>query len=193
MSLDLAAGDAAFDALYPPAIRELAAEHWTPVEVARAAAAYLAPHPGAKVLDIGSGAGKFCIVGAATTQGHFTGVEQREHLVELSQQVAATLTLSNTTFIAGNVTALSFEPFDAFYFFNSFHENRAPTQRIDAAVETSTAHYAKYSAYVTRELSKSRPGTRLVTYFTCLWDIPTHFRRQRSEFDGLLDFWEKVA
>ena len=189
----LSEGDEAYNALYPPDIRALAADHWTPIEVAKAAAAYLAPTPGTRVLDIGSGVGKFCIVGATTTEGHFTGVEQRANLVELSRDVSAHFKLQNTEFIAANIIELSFQPFDAFYFFNSFHENRSPEKQIDARVETSTAHYAKYSAYVTRELAKARPGTRLVTYWTCLWDIPSHFRRQRSEFDGLLDFWEKVA
>ena len=194
-SLDqiLALGDDEFNELYPAAIRALAAEHWTPVEVAKRAAEYLAPTPGTRVLDIGSGAGKFCIVGAACTEGQFTGVEQRGHLVEVSKSVATTFELSNAQFIKANITDVAFANFNSFYFFNSFHENRSLVNKIDESVDTSPSHFAKYSAYVTRELSKAPPRTRLVTYWTCLWDVPAHFQRVRSEFDGLLDFWEKTA
>ena len=79
LKLKLDVSNEAFDALYPPGIIALANRHWTPVAVARMAAQYLVSRPGEKILDIGSGVGKFCFVGAASTEGHFTGVEQREH------------------------------------------------------------------------------------------------------------------
>lgn len=63
--------DSVFNELYPEHIKAVAERHWTPVAVARMAAAYLAEEPGVKVLDIGAGAGKFCLVGAASTNGFF--------------------------------------------------------------------------------------------------------------------------
>jgi len=38
-------------------------KQWTPLAIARKAAEFLA-EPGSKVLDIGSGIGKFCLTGA---------------------------------------------------------------------------------------------------------------------------------
>ena len=70
--------DSRFDLVYPREIRELSDRHWTPVEVARKAAVFLVREPGTRVLDIGCGPGKFCIVGALATDGRFTGVEQRD-------------------------------------------------------------------------------------------------------------------
>ena len=43
--------------------------HWTPVHVARRAAQFLVTGPETRVLDVGSGPGKFCLVGALATQG----------------------------------------------------------------------------------------------------------------------------
>jgi 2-polyprenyl-3-methyl-5-hydroxy-6-metoxy-1,4-benzoquinol methylase len=77
--------DNQFDLLYPPEIRALSRAHWTPVKVARRAASFLVREPGTRVLDIGCGPGKFCIVGALATPGRFTGVEQRKQLCELAQ------------------------------------------------------------------------------------------------------------
>jgi hypothetical protein len=81
-------GDRDFDLLYPPPIPSLSELHWTPIDVARRAARFLAPRPGTAVLDIGSGAGKFCLVAAVSTDGIFTGVEYREGLVGVSKAVA---------------------------------------------------------------------------------------------------------
>ena len=186
-------GDEDFNRIYPDPIRELAREHWTPVEVAKKAADYLVRFPGARILDIGSGAGKFCLVGAASTQGNFTGVEQREHLVQLSTTIATSCRVKNTQFVCANITEIPFSEYDAFYFFNSFYEHVSSERKIDETIEFDSQYYIQYSDYVTRELSSKPPGTRLVTYWTCLWEVPRHFERQDSAFNGLLDFWEKVA
>ncbi len=58
--------DVTFDDLYPEDIQNLSPMHWTPVDIARRASNFLAI-PNARVLDIGSGVGKFCI-----TAGFFT-------------------------------------------------------------------------------------------------------------------------
>ena len=79
---DCFASDAAFDKLYPVAIRHLSEIHWTPINVARAAAEFLVNgNPNARIVDVGAGAGKFCMVGSYYTGGHFTGIEQKQNLV----------------------------------------------------------------------------------------------------------------
>ena len=193
LKLLVALGDDDFNQIYPAPIRKLAREHWTPIEVAKKAADYLVPFPGARVLDIGSGAGKFCLVGAASTQGKFTGVEQRKNLVELSNTLAASCQVNNTRFLQANITEIPFSPYDTFYFFNSFYEHVSNGPKIDQSIEFSSEYYVRYSDYVTRELSSKPPGTRLVTYHTSLGEVPRDFQLQDSAFNGLLDFWEKVA
>lgn len=84
-TLDIEITDEEFNRIYPPKISKLAEKHFTPLAIAKAASEFLVTKPRARVLDIGSGAGKFCMVGATHTQGHFTGIEQRSGLVELSK------------------------------------------------------------------------------------------------------------
>jgi hypothetical protein len=67
--------DLAFDALYERRIRELSPQHWTPVRIARRAAELLTLSGAKRILDVGSGVGKFCIVGALTTEAQFVGIE----------------------------------------------------------------------------------------------------------------------
>lgn len=145
------------------------------------------------MLDIGSGAGKFCLVGAACTAGKFIGVEQRANLVELSNALAVSFNVPNAEFLQANVTEISFTDYDSFYFFNSFYENVSPRKKIDESVTTGQEYFVKYSDFLTRELLKQPPGTRLVTYWNCLWEVPKTFEKQFSDFNGLLNFWEKVA
>jgi len=115
--------DEKFDLIYSRTIRELSSLHWTPVAVATEAAKLLVTASGVRVLDIGCGPGKFCLVGASLTDGRFTGVEQRSDLVAAARQAATDLALPGVNFIHGNVTAVNFADYDAFYLFNPFDEN----------------------------------------------------------------------
>jgi hypothetical protein len=69
--------DRDFDSLFPDMYQEISDTHWTPVEIARRAAQLLVADSSTRVLDVGSGIGKFCLIGALTTSAHFVGVEQR--------------------------------------------------------------------------------------------------------------------
>ena len=87
--------DEKFDLIYPAKIRNLSSIFWTPVAVAAEAAKWLVTAPGVRVLDIGCGPGKFCLVAASLTDGNFTGVEQRKTLVDVAQLAATELGLLN--------------------------------------------------------------------------------------------------
>src|SRR4051794_37888374 len=60
--------DRVFDAVYPSWARQKSSLHWTPVHIAVRAATLLAERRGARLLDIGAGVGKFCIVAAAAVE-----------------------------------------------------------------------------------------------------------------------------
>ena len=54
--------DEKFERVYPARIRKLSAIYWTPVAVAAEAARLLVTRPGLRVLDVGCGPAKFCLV-----------------------------------------------------------------------------------------------------------------------------------
>jgi len=71
--------DISFDYLYPKRIQDLSGLHWTSLEIAKKSSEYLSA-PNSKVLDIGSGVGKFCIsAGFFEPETLFYGVEQRKY------------------------------------------------------------------------------------------------------------------
>lgn len=185
--------DDRFDTIYPPPVRVAAEFHFTPVDVAKCASQALVERTGTKVLDIGSGAGKFCLVGAACTNGHFTGVEQREGLCLLSNQLAERYGLTNVSFLHSNIREIGFEGFDAFYFFNAFYENVSQTNPIDCSVKLDKWLYHEYSLVVREKLDAMPPGTKLVTYFSYSDEVPDSYQVQLTRYDGYLKIWKKVG
>ncbi len=185
-----AVDDSAFDTIYPEWIQKLSDRHWTPVDVARKAAIFLADAPEKRILDIGSGAGKFCLVGASLTQGRFYGVEQRESLVKLSEEIALKNGIANAEFIHSNINEIPFSCYDAFYFYNSFFENLDRSCPIDKTMRLKIGLYHTYSAYVKQQLDLTPAGTKLVTFWSNRDEIPDSFSLEAS-FSGALHFWKK--
>jgi Methyltransferase domain len=148
--------------------------------------------PNAKILDIGSGVGKFCMIGAACTEAHFTGVEQRENLHVLSNSLAKQYELSNLDFVHANIIDINFKAFNAFYFFNAFFENIIKDESIDDTVELDKELFFMYSLYVRRQLSKMPIGTKLATYYAYSEEIPLNYTVISTELEGRFKLWEKT-
>lgn len=184
--------DADFDWMYPEHIQLMSEKHWTPLSVAGKAAEFLAV-PGSRILDIGSGIGKFCLTAAYHhSKAEFYGVEQRTELVQHAQICKEYAQLSNVYFIHANVTQLNFKEFDHFYFYNAFYENIDQDNRIDDNIETSYSLYAYYTHYLFMTLEGMAPGTRLVTYQCFEYDVPPCYRLVKSAFNNLLQMWIKT-
>ena len=183
--------DEKFDQIYPPKIRKLSSLHWTPVRVATEVAKLLVTVPGTRVLDIGCGSGKFCLVAAALTDGHFTGVEQRANLAMAARQAAATLQLANVEIMHGNATEIVFADYDAFYLYNPFEENMARGHKIDSAVPLSPVLFKRYNNYVAAQLGSMPIGTRVVTYAGYADEIPACYDCAATLFRDELKLWIK--
>jgi SAM-dependent methyltransferase len=187
------ASDKIFNSLYPKPIQEVAEKHWTPLAVAEKAAAFLAASPDAKVLDIGSGSGKFCLTAAHFHPlNMFYGIEQRANLVALSSELAERLQLENVNFICDNITNIDFKNYNNFYFYNSFYENITGTQKIDFSVTYSEELYNYYNRYLFKQLAKKPAGTRLVTYHSFGSEIPSDYEIVHTDYGEFLKFWVKV-
>ena len=187
--------DEDFDALFPPDVRARGAVYWTPVSVATRAAALLATTPRARVLDVGSGVGKVCIVGAATTGAEFVGVEQRGHLVAIARDAAVRAGVPEVRFVHGGIDAVDASSFDAFYFFNPFEENTWDAEdQLDQSVVLSRARFDEDVGRAERLLAAARIGTRVVTYHGFGGAMPAGYRHAHREPHprSYLDLWIKT-
>jgi SAM-dependent methyltransferase len=182
--------DAQFHKLYPDSVQLLSRNHWTALSVARKAANFLAVGNDARILDIGSGIGKFCLAAAYyRPRAFYFGVEQRKDLVEYGETARLRLGLNNVSFIHGNFTQVDFENYDHFYFYNSFYENVASAEKIDDNIPYSIELYNYYNYYLYKQLEKMPSGTRVATFYGTEEIMPPGYHVGGSDLDDLLKYW----
>lgn len=184
--------DTEFNTIYPSPLDDLAGLHFSPITVIQDAIEFLVQQEGTRVLDIGSGAGKFCMVGASCSAGVFTGVEQHEHLHLISKKMSKFYQIKDVHFIHQNINTINFSDYDAFYFFNSFYENLDTSDSLISNMEINRDLYHEYSAYVYNQLQNMPIGTRLVSYFSYNLEIPNNYLLQSSSHAGKLKMWIKT-
>ena len=182
-----------FRNLFPHPIQKLDALHWSPLQVTCKAVQFLVQNEGIRILDIGSGVGKFCIAGAYyKPAAHFYGVEQREYLVNQGTLVCKRLGFQHVHFMHNNFTQIDLKQYDHFYFYNSFFENLSGADKIDTSIDYSRELYNYYSHYLYNRLEEMPAGTRIVTY--CSWgdEIPPSYELIEAHVDSLLKCWKKT-
>jgi SAM-dependent methyltransferase len=186
--------DLEFDAVYNERIRKLSAQHWTPVRVAVRAARLLTQAGASRILDVGSGVGKFCIVGALTTDAHFVGAERREDLVDIARRAASRLGVSRATFVRENIDAFSFEGFDGIYLYNPFFEQVSKfLVQIDRGLERSEAAFRYFARTTTAKLAAAVPPVAVVTFNGFGGQMPRAyaFRGDEPAGNDRLELWVK--
>lgn len=189
----VAIDDAAFDQLYPDAVRRLSIMHWTPVSVALRAAALLAPIAGMRVLDVGAGAGKLCCLGAVAHGGTWHGIERDPALVAAATDMARRLEVDHCArFAAGDALDADWRGFDSIYLYNPFESQRFGGGFARAAGD---AGFAEQVAGTEAQLATLAPGTRVVTFHGFGGEISDDFALATiEEVDGgELALWIKRA
>jgi SAM-dependent methyltransferase len=187
--------DIVFDSVYPAAVRLLSRRFWTPVAVAHRAAELFLGAGARRVLDVGSGVGKFALAAAAAAPGvEFVGVERRTQLVAIARRAQVELGVPNARFIVGDAARIDWGPFDGLYFFNPLAENLFDRDdRIDDALGLGAARFVMDVRRVEMALQGLRIGTAVVTYHGSGTRIPACFDLVAREGAGsdALRLWVK--
>jgi len=186
--------DSDFDAIFPPPIRARSEIHWTPVAVAQRAAKMLVVDRNSQILDVGSGPGKFCLVGALTTPGTFVGVEQRLSLTTFARSFALKHRLERVSFLNAGIELVDWSRFSGIYLYNPFIETLyQPADRIDDTIESGQERYVRLVRFVQLKLNRLKVGTRVVTFHGFGGDLPPSYKMVMQERWGedFLICWEK--
>jgi SAM-dependent methyltransferase len=187
--------DDAFDRFLPEPMRSLSAQHWTPLAVVARAAQWLDECNVRTVVDIGSGAGKFCVAAALAGRCHLTGVEHRSALVAASRELASTFGVGDrTSFIHGALGEVPLPRADAYYLYNPFEENVRPSsEHIDASIELGGDRSSRDIAAVQSLLASTPSGTYVLVYGGFGGCLPAAYRRIRTDLTlrNPLCLWRK--
>jgi predicted RNA methylase len=189
--------DAALDALFPVKWRLVSDDYWTTIRVASLAAQWLTETGIRRVADVGSGTGKFCVVGALRTDAEFVGIEHRYGLVEVAEALARRLRVADRVrFVHGRATLANLLDFKALYLFNPFGENLdPPSWQLDQMVELSESRYRQDVELMEQVFRALAPSSRVVTYHGFGGQFPPSFRmiRERALGADVLQLWVKAA
>lgn len=181
--------DDELDRVFPDELRERSVLHWTPIDVGLRVAALLAPSGTHRVLDVGAGVGKLCLVGASVTGATWWGIEQDPMLVAAASQAAWAMDLdARTRFVHGDGSRLDWNEFDALYFYNPF------TTLMLAPHASAFVRYATIQSTLRRieqRLAEARRGVRVVTYYGFGGKLPAGYRLMAREPAGgdHLELW----
>jgi SAM-dependent methyltransferase len=181
--------DKEFNALFPREISQHSKLFWSSKEAIEVAIDWLSPCR--NILDIGSGNGKFCLIGSHLINAKFTGVEIRETLVHHAKKVALD-TKSKVIFIHDDVKHIDCSSFDGFFFYNSFGEHICTSGAFDNQMENSDDVYEFYQNILAKKLDSTKKGTRFVTHNNEGLFMPDTFELQEMTDDNELALWVKI-
>ena len=183
--------DDAFDALLPQAYQEFSKIHWTPIAIIEVVLEWLDFHKPKRLLDIGSGVGKFCLLSAQHSDTEFTGVEKRLKLHEQAILLKDQFSLKNVDFMHSDIVNIEFISFDAIYYYQPFCEQISEGDWIDKELDFSSEQFEAYEEYVTNQLKKSASGTLFISYNATKLELPSDYIIHDMKFDGMLQLWIK--
>lgn len=175
--------DRDFDQLLPTELRAVSSQYWTRLSVAAHAAEWFEALGVQRVVDIGSGAGKFCVAAALAGTASYVGLEHRLALVIAARALAETLAVEDKVeFVHGTLGHLAELRADAYYLFNPFGENwYSVEEQLDAEVELGPERHARDVAAVERMLREAPLGTCVLTYNGFGGDVPASYDELRID------------
>jgi SAM-dependent methyltransferase len=189
--------DRTFDRFLPEPLRLVSREYWTPLAAAKRAAQWLDELGIATVVDIGSGAGKFCIAGALFGKSRFIGLEQYSWLVTAARALADQFDLSErVVFVNGALGAVPTPVGDAYYLFNPFAEYVFSSGEPGAAEVTFSEEQRERDVAAAQQLLwDASEGTVVLTYNGFGGRMPGNYELVRidRELRGVLRLWRKKA
>lgn len=168
--------------------------HWTPLAAAVLAAQWLCARRYGRVLDVGSGVGKFSVAAALSQRGRFVGAELRQALVEAAIDLAAVTGAHRATFLHADALELDWSSFNGLYLFNPFAELLLPdARRVAADLRGGSEEYQRSVERTEAKLAALPAGFRVVTFHGFGGSFPPGFRRVASEWvdSGFLELWVK--
>ena len=187
--------DQTFDRFLPEDLRAVSMQYWTPLRVVKRAAEWLNDVNARHVVDIGSGAGKFCVATAMLSHARFTGLEQNRSLVGSARALAKVFGVHDrVTFVHGVFGAIATPVADAYYLYNPFGNYWFDSRRdADGHMECNAERRLQEVANVERFIESVPRGTHLLTYHGFGGRMPACCQLVRADMTlaGGLRLWRK--
>ncbi len=186
--------DAAFDRFLPASLRALSPHHWTPLPVVKRASEWLDSLGIRCVVDIGAGAGKFCVAGALFSGCRFIGLEQRPSRVASAHTLARLFGVDDRVrFVCGALGQVPTPVGDAYYFFNPFDNALGDMDDQETGVGLRIDQHQPAVTIAEAILRRAPGGTCVLTHYGFGGRVPESYRLIRFDLalTGGLRLWRK--
>lgn len=178
--------------LKSPSQKHFNAVHATSLEVIKVIVNFLDQTPDVRLLDLGAGNGKFCLFVDALSTIQVTGVEDSPILWEEIQGLSRSYPKNSVKWIQGSLFDVDFDGFNAFYFFNSFYEQKVNHGTSVRGKSFDLKNYESFNKKLIAKLSLVDIGTLFITYQGVLEGTDQVFEKIESAFEGDLIFWKRI-
>lgn len=187
--------DRAFDSFLPQDLKIASSDFWTPLAVALQAARWLDELEVQRVVDIGSGPGKFCVAVALASRCELMGLEHRARLVGVARSLARQFGVKDrASFQQASLDDGSLPSAEAYYLYNPFAENLfGPGGYLADDVELSCERYALDINKAQNAFRRAPRGTLVITYNGFGGCMPASYEpiRIERELPCVLRMWKK--
>ncbi len=159
--------DHVFDRFLSKEARSASTRFWTPLHVAARVGAWVRELGMDRLVDVGAGTGKFCVIVSLVTDCQVVGVEQRPHLVREARKLAQAFGVEQRIeFVCGALGLRGQWPrADAYYFYNPFGENVVGTaSQLDQTVELNPRRFQRDVEMTERFLQDAPLDTVVIDY-----------------------------
>jgi len=158
--------DRFFDQFFPYDLQRVSGQHWTQLSVALRVAEWLTGASVKSVVDVGSGAGKFCVAAALASRCSFIGIEQRPRLVEAARALARIFDVDDRVrFVEAAISHSVVPAADAYYLYNPFGENLfGSAERLGDDVELGLERYERDIAFMEEFFERAPVGIYVIKY-----------------------------
>lgn len=187
--------DFEFDQILPSNMREISDSQWSSVKAAKALSAMLCDRPKARFVDLGSGAGKMCLLLALKSTLEITGVERRQSLIDVARKICDLNAPGRINLLHMDLLNLDWRDYDVLYLFNPFFEHKCKSDAlIDWNIELGERAFRRSVVSAFDKLSTLRTGQRVVTFHGYGGKMPKSLKLINRTIvdDGTMNMWERV-
>lgn len=188
--------DRFFDRFLPQDLAALSSDQWTPLEVVSGVMGWLRELGVQRVVDIGSGPGKFCVAAALISGCELIGLEQSPRFVAVALSLAKLFGVQRrASFVHRTLGDGDLPPADAYYLYNPFAQHLfAPGDDFCRGATPDYERYRRDVALAQDTFRRAPVGQIVVTYngFGGLMPASYEVCRLSRELPCVLRLWRKT-
>ncbi len=144
------------------------------------------------IIDLGSGTGKFCIIGTQLLSSNFFGIESNIGLYEVANNLLSNYSQVKVQFKNEDLFNTDLKPFDGIYIYNPFVELISTGQKIDSSIPLDEKKYNSLHEYLEDKLITCSKGTLIVNNSPINDYFNHHFEFLDNIEDSDLTLWKKI-